>query len=227
MGSAGLQARVHGTLTFVMTSGLQSARDLLLGSKNIMPFKKTNGSSEAELELDHELPPAEPGDDTSAAATPEAPAALQSDLEKAKAECAAYLDRLARLQAEFDNFRKRNAKQQQEYRDYALADALTTLLPILDSLDRALKTNAASLEDFHQGIELIDKQFHDALSKLGVEPVPAEGAAFDPNLHQAVQMVDTDEVEDNHVIDELQRGYKLKDRLLRPAMVRVARNPQS
>jgi len=191
-----------------------------------MPFKKTNGSSEAELELDHELPPAEPGDDTPAATAPDKPGELQSDLEKAKAECAAYLDRLARLQAEFDNFRKRNAKQQQEYRDYALADALTTLLPILDSLDRALKTNAASLEDFHQGIELIDKQFHDALAKLGVEPVPAEGAVFDPNLHQAVQMVDTDEAEDNHVIDELQRGYKLKDRLLRPAMVRVARNPK-
>jgi molecular chaperone GrpE len=191
-----------------------------------MPFKKTNGSSEAELELDHELPPAEPGEDATA---PEAPksAELQSDLEKAKAECAAYLDRLARLQAEFDNFRKRNTKQQQEYRDYALADALQTLLPILDSLDRALKTNAASLEDFHQGIELIDKQFHDALSRLGVEPVPAEGATFDPNLHQAVQMVDSDEVEDNHVIDELQRGYRLKDRLLRPAMVRVARNPKS
>ncbi|MGA7460581.1 MAG: nucleotide exchange factor GrpE [Candidatus Korobacteraceae bacterium] len=194
-----------------------------------MPFKKTNGGSEAELELDHELPPADTGEDTPAAPAPEVSksADLQSDLEKAQAERAAYLDRLARLQAEFDNFRKRNAKQQQEYRDYALADALQTLLPILDSLDRALKTNAASLEDFHQGIELIDKQFHDALSKLGVEPVPAEGAAFDPNLHQAVQMVDTDEVEDNHVIDELQRGYRLKDRLLRPAMVRVARNPKS
>lgn len=194
-----------------------------------MPFKKTNGSSEAELELDHELPPAEAGDDTTAATAPEASKSteLQSDLEKAQAERAAYLDRLARLQAEFDNYRKRNARQQQEYRDYALADALKTLLPILDSLDRALKTNAASLQDFHEGIELIDKQFHDALSKLGVEPVLTEGAAFDPNLHQAVQMVETSEVEDNHVIDELQRGYKLKDRLLRPAMVRVARNPKS
>ena len=193
-----------------------------------MPYKKTNGSSEAELELDHELPPAEAGDATAdtapsdAAKSPE----LQSELEKAQAERAAYLDRLARLQAEFDNYRKRNAKQQQEYRDYALADALKTLLPILDSLDRALKTNAASLQDFHEGIELIDKQFHDALSKLGVEPVPAEGEVFDPNLHQAVQMVDTGDFEDNHVIDELQRGYRLKDRLLRPAMVRVARNPK-
>ena len=85
-----------------------------------------------------------------------------------------------------------------------------TLLPILDSLDRALKTDAASLTIFTHGIELIDKQFHDALAKLGVSPCPLEGESFDPNLHQAVQMVDTDEAEDNHVIDELQRGYKLK-----------------
>ncbi len=118
-------------------------------------------------------------------------------------------------------------KEQQEYREYALAEALKTLLPILDSLDRALKTNAASVEDFRSGIELIDKQFHDALAKVGVQPIPAEGEAFDPNLHQAVQMVETSETEDNHVIDELQRGYKLKERLLRPAMVRVARNPKS
>src|SRR5580658_3806507 len=194
-----------------------------------MQYKKQNGGSNTELELDHELPPAE-SDDASPSSEPAAAkdaASPEAELEKVRAERAAYLDRLARLQAEFDNFRKRNAKQQQEYRDYALADALKTLLPILDSLDRALKTNAASLQDFHDGIELIDKQFHDALAKLGVEPVPAEGAAFDPNLHLAVQMADTDEVEDNHVIDELQRGYKLKDRLLRPAMVRVARNPKS
>jgi molecular chaperone GrpE len=194
-----------------------------------MQAKKHNGRpSEAELELDHELPPAENGDDP----TPQegigsvAPEAPQSELEQAKAERAAYLDRLARLQAEFDNFRKRNAKAQQEYRDYAIADSLKALLPILDSLDNALKTNAASLQDFHAGIELIDKQFHDALAKLGVEPVPSQGEPFDPNVHQAIQMVDTDEAQDNHVLDELQRGYKLKDRLLRPAMVRVARNPK-
>ena len=194
-----------------------------------MQAKKHNGSSsEAELELDHELPPAEDGDESSpqgsvGAVTPEEP---QSEMERLTAERAAYLDRLARLQAEFDNFRKRNAKAQQEYRDYALADALKTLLPILDSLDNALKTNAASLEDFHAGIELIDKQFHDALAKLGVQPVPTQGEPFDPNVHQAIQMVDTDEAQDNHVLDELQRGYRLKDRLLRPAMVRVARNPK-
>ena len=82
-------------------------------------------------------------------------------------------------------------REQQDFRDYALAEALKSLLPILDSLDRALKTSGASVQDFRSGIELIDKQFHDALARLGVEPIPAEGEPFDPNLHQAVQMVDT------------------------------------
>ena len=191
-----------------------------------MPYNKHNGGSDTELDLDHELPPAEDEQPAEGAAAEPSVADLQAELEKARTERAAFLDRAARLQAEFDNFRKRNVREQQEYREYALAEALKTLLPILDSLDRALKTNAASLEDFHAGIELIDKQFHDALAKLGVEPVPAEGVKFDPNLHQAVQMVESKEAEDNQVIDELQRGYKLKDRLLRPAMVRVARNPK-
>ena len=198
-----------------------------------MPAKKHNGSSaEAELNLDHELPPAE--ENNASALQPDAEAGGKvapaedpaTELERVRNERAAYLDRAARIQAEFENYRKRSEKQQQEFKEYALAGAMTTLLPILDSLDRALDTKAASLEDFHSGIELIDKQFHDALAKLGVQPVPAEGEPFDPNVHQAIQMVDTEEVEDNHVLDELQRGYKLKDRLLRPAMVRVARRPK-
>src|SRR6201993_1316879 len=195
-----------------------------------MHYRKPNGGSNTELDVDHELPSGEDdrGDAPGAASGDGgkgAPASeLESELEKGRAQSASYLERAARIQAEFDNYRKRAAREQQDYREYALADALKTLLPILDSLDRALKTNAASLEEYRSGIELIDKQFHDALAKLGVQPVEAEGESFDPNLHQAVQMVDTDEAEDNRVIDELQRGYKLKDRLLRPAMVRVARN---
>ena len=180
-----------------------------------MSANKKNGDA-TELDLDHELPSAE---------VEETPA-VESELEALRAGKANYLDRLARLQAEFDNFRKRSVRDQQDFRDYALAEALKSLLPILDSLDRALKTTGVSVEDFRSGIELVDKQFHDALSKLGVEPVGAEGEIFDPNLHQAVQMVDTDEVEDHGVIDELQRGYRIKDRLLRPAMVRVANNPK-
>jgi len=192
-----------------------------------MPVKKGNGAAgEAELELDHELPPAD-NDESLPETAPSAgqAAAATSEVERLRQECGSYLDRAARIQAEFENYRKRAAKEQQDFRDYALADALKSLLPILDSLDRALKTKAASLEDFHSGIELIDKQFHDALAKLGVQPIEAEGELFDPNLHQAVQLVDTQETEDNRIIDELQRGYKMKDRLLRAAMVRVARNP--
>src|SRR5215472_627719 len=181
-----------------------------------MATDKKNGDATG-LDLEHELPSAE--EDVS-----QDRAAEETELESLRAEKANYLDRLARLQAEFDNYRKRSLKEQQDFRDYALAEALKTLLPILDSLDRALKTNARSLEDFRSGIELIDKQFHDALARLGVEPVPAAGELFNPNLHQAVQMVETDEVEDHRVIDELQRGYRIKDRLLRPAMVRVASN---
>ena len=185
----------------------------------MVKINKGNGDA-GRLDLEHELPQGE--DEQSAQAAQ--PSQLEAELENLKAEKATYLDRLARLQAEFDNYRKRAAKEQQDFRDYALADALKQVLPILDSLDRALKTENASTDDFRSGVDLIDRQFHDVLSRLGVEPIQAAGQPFDPNLHQAIQMVDTDEVADNHVVDELQRGYKIKDRLLRPAMVRVAQN---
>lgn len=190
--------------------------------------KANKGNGDAgRLDLEHELPQAEdestPEPGTTQQARTGAPQ-QQNEVERLKSENAGYLDRLARLQAEFDNFRKRSAREQQDFRDYALADALKQVLPILDSLDRALKTENASTEDFRAGVELIDRQFHDVLTRLGVEPIAATGQAFDPSLHQAIQMVDTESVPDNHVVDELQRGYKIKDRLLRPAMVRVAQN---
>jgi molecular chaperone GrpE len=186
-----------------------------------------------QLDPEHELPESDelsseqPGTtegQAQAAVSPDNE--LEAQIEKLRAENSAYLDRLARLQAEFDNFRKRAGREQQEYREYALAEALKLLLPILDSLDRALKTGAAGAEDFRAGIDLIDRQFHDVLAKLGVEPVPTKGMAFDPNIHQAVQMTPTTEVPENHVVEELLRGYKLRDRLLRPAMVLVAQKPE-
>jgi len=186
---------------------------------------KTNGKP---LDLEHELPE---GDEQEPDVIPEvetvaAPATeVETELQKLRQERDQYLERLARLQAEFDNYRKRAAREQQDYRDYALADALKAFLPILDSLDRAAKSENPDVDSYRSGVELIDRQFHDALSKLGVKPIEAAGAKFDPNLHQAVQMVHTEEAPDNTVIDEMQRGYTLKDRLLRPAMVRVASNP--
>ncbi len=194
---------------------------------------KGNGKSEVDFErmdAEHELPPAEEQGaeaEVSEAGAPESQAAsvagVEEELRRLKAERDILFDRLARQQADFENSRKRLLKEQGEFREYAMADAVKSLLPILDSFDRALEAHAGD-ENF-RGIELINKQLHDALAKLGLQPIPVRGEIFDPHLHQAIQMVDTDEVQDNHVLEELQRGYKFKDRLLRPAMVRVARNP--
>ncbi|HEV2114600.1 MAG TPA: nucleotide exchange factor GrpE, partial [Terriglobales bacterium] len=158
---------------------------------------RTNGKSEVEsreLDLEHELPPAQEtaAEQGAAPAAGEDVAALREQLEKLQAERSVLLDRMARLQAEFDNARKRAAREQQEYKDFALADALKNLLPILDSFDRALQTKVQKPEDFRSGVELIRKQFQDALEKLGLRPIPAKGEPFDPRLHEAIEMVDSD-----------------------------------
>jgi molecular chaperone GrpE len=184
----------------------------------------TDRNNEPRLDLEHELPPS---DDTqvSEAGAPESQVqgatVVESESSKMKAERDALYDRLARLQAEFDNFRKRQAKENQDFRDYALNNAILGLLPIVDSFDRALQAKEGP--EFRKGVELINRQFHDALTKLGVEPISATGQPFDPNLHQAVQTVESEDVPENHVVDEFQRGYRLKGRLLRPAMVTVAK----
>jgi molecular chaperone GrpE len=183
-------------------------------------------------DLERELPPAEgeDGGTTSVSSRPAEAGATSvgvsgatSETEKLRAERDALLDRLARLQAEFDNARKRAVREQQDFREFAAADVIKTFLPTLDSFERALKAGGLSGE-IRSGIELIYRQFQDALQKVGVQPVVAMGQPFDPRFHEAIEMVDTTEVPDHHVFDELQRGYKYKDRLLRPAMVRVARN---
>jgi molecular chaperone GrpE len=176
------------------------------------------------MDVEHELPQGDASGDTNAGTNVGTQEAKVSEVEKLKSENALLLDRLARLQAEFENFRKRSQREQQEFREYALSDAVKQLLPILDSLDRAVKTEDISVKDFRSGVELIDRQFHDVLTRLGVEPIPAQGQPFDPSVHHAIQMVETTEVPDHQVIDELQRGYRLRDRVLRPAMVRVAQN---
>jgi molecular chaperone GrpE len=187
---------------------------------------RTNGKTEIEeqqLDAEHELPAAEEGEKEQLV-SPQHAAEHVSEAEKLRAERDALLDRLARMQAEFDNARKRAAKEQQDYRDYALVDAIKTLIPVLDSFDRALQA-APQKSEFHVGVELIHKQLQDALAKIGMRPISAKGERFDPRFHEAIEMVDTEDAEDHQVLEELQRGYKLKDRLLRPAMVKVARNP--
>lgn len=177
-------------------------------------------------EIERELPVAEEdGFTESRPGADPAPAAAASEVEKLKSERDTLLDRLARLQAEFENYRKRNQREQAEFKEYAVSEAVRSLLPALDSLDLALKNATEEHSDLREGIELTRKQLFDALSRLGLKEVPSVGRAFDPQLHQGIEMVDTDEVPDHQVLQELQRGYMLKGRLLRPAMVRVARNP--
>ena len=191
---------------------------------------RTNGKSEVhapELDAEHELPASDDANDqSSATGVPRSEATSHvSESQKLKVERDALVDRLARLQAEFENARKRGEREQQEFREYALADAVKALLPSLDSFERALSTEADTTE-FRNGVELIYKQLYDALLKMGLRPIPAKGEPFDPRFHQAVEMVNTSEAKDHQVLEELQRGYKFKDRLLRPAMVKVAQNPK-
>jgi molecular chaperone GrpE len=189
---------------------------------------KTNGKTKVEmkdLDVEHELPAAE--DESQGEQQSSTAAAAEGELEKLKAERDTLLERLARAQADFDNARKRASREQLEYREYALSDAIKALLPSLDSFDLALQHTNTDADEFRSGIELINKQLHDALAKLGLRPVPAKGETFDPHLHEAIEMVDTTDARDHEVLDELQRGYRLKDRLLRPSMVRVARNSKS
>jgi len=193
---------------------------------------KSNGKSDVEkagLDLEHELPSADEGESASEVAAGGSSAAVESsaagtELQKLKSERDALLDRLARAQAEFENARRRAAKEQQDFRDFATSDAIKSLLPVIDSFERALQVKSEGGE-FRSGIELIYKQLQDVLAKLGVHAIPAEGEPFDPRYHEAVEMVETTDAPDHAVLDELQRGYKFKDRLLRPAMVRVAKNP--
>jgi molecular chaperone GrpE len=194
---------------------------------------RATGKSEIEtrkLDTEHELPAADEGGDDNAGnqATETfrpARSVNEAELDKLRAERDSLLDRLARLQAEFENARKRAAREQQEFRDYALTDSVKALLPILDSFERALQTAPTGKSELRDGVELIYKQLQDALLKLGLRTIPAKGEPFDPHLHEAVEAVETTSAEDHQILEELQRGYKLKDRLLRPSMVKVARNP--
>ncbi len=198
---------------------------------------KSNGKTDVQnvgIDLERELPPAEKNEraeastdmsrQTSAGTIADGTSEITTELQKITAERDSLLDRLARVQAEFENARKRAAKEQQEYRDFATADAIKALLPVIDSFERALAIKSGS-NDFRNGIDLIYKQLQDALGKLGVRVIPAKGEPFDPHYHEAIEMVETSDAPDHQVIEELQRGYKLKDRLLRPAMVKVAKNP--
>jgi molecular chaperone GrpE len=139
-------------------------------------------------------------------------------------EKADLMDRLLRARAEFDNARRRAERERSEYLQFAAMDLVKGLLPILDDFERALKVETAD-RNYAKGVELIYQRMAETLKKMGLEPIETAGSQFDPNLHQAVERVQTEEAEDQAVLGEFQRGYNFKGKLLRPAMVRVAVKP--
>jgi molecular chaperone GrpE len=149
----------------------------------------------------------------------------REEFDQLKAERDQLVDRLARLQAEFENARKRTERERIEFRDYAAGTVVEQFLPVLDNFELALKASATA-EQLRSGVELIVKQMEDILRQLQVTPVPAVGEAFDPRVHEAMGSVERLDLPDQHVAEEIRRGYRLRERLLRPALVRVGSNPK-
>ncbi|MGA2910090.1 MAG: nucleotide exchange factor GrpE [Terracidiphilus sp.] len=147
----------------------------------------------------------------------------RTEFDRLTAERDRLLDRLARLQAEFENARKRAERERAEYREYATGSVAEQFLTVLDNLELALKAKG-SAEQLRSGVSLIVKQMEEILEKMQVKVVPTVGEAFDPRFHEALGTIERDDVPDQHVAEEVRRGYKIRERLLRPALVRVAHN---
>jgi len=150
--------------------------------------------------------------------------ALKADRDRLAADKAELHDRLLRRQADFDNFRKRAERDRSDFLQYAGMEFAREMLPIVDDFDRALKIETADA-NYARGVELINARMHETLKKMGLEPMDTVGKTFDPNLHQAVERVETDVAEDQTILAEFQKGHTFKGKLLRPAMVKVAVRP--
>jgi molecular chaperone GrpE len=175
-----------------------------------------NGSEEQETaQVDHE-PHTESPDNTEFEQ-------LRGERDQLSIQLVQSQDRLARLQAEFDNTRKREAKDRQDARDYAIQTAIEPFLGVLDNFSLALKSDG-DVAQLRTGVQLIVKQMEEALRGLNVQPVESIGAQFDPRIHEALGSIETVEHPDHQVLEEIRRGYKLRDKLLRPALVRIASN---
>ncbi len=154
-----------------------------------------------------------------------ADASLKTELEQVRGERDQLLDRLARLQAEFENTRRREVKERQDVRDYAVQNAVEPFLGVMDNFQLALKSEGTR-EQLKAGVELILKQMEEALKGLNVQPVEAVGTQFDPKIHEALGSIETAEFPDHQVLEEIRRGYKIREKLLRPALVRIAENKE-
>ena len=158
----------------------------------------------------------EPADAEAGATDP-----LMDELEALKDQAARQEEKYLRLAAEYDNFRKRTAKEKEAIWNDAKADAALAFLPVYDNLERALKQETAD-EAFKKGVEMTMTQLREILTKLGISEIPALGESFDPNLHNAVMHVEDEAAGENTIVDVFQAGFKLGDKVIRFAMVKVA-----
>jgi len=153
---------------------------------------------------------------------------LQAQVDSLIQEKSSLYDQLLRRAAEFENYRKRIERERSETYQRARAEIILEFLPVIDNFERALtslETSTGDADALRHGVELIHKQFKDALAKFGLEAVDSVGQIFDPNVHEAITIEPTDRHKENTIIEEFQRGYKMGDKLLRPAKVKVAASP--
>ncbi|HEX4581122.1 MAG TPA: nucleotide exchange factor GrpE [Acidobacteriaceae bacterium] len=185
---------------------------------------QSGAQAEAKAEASASQPTKAADRSANATAVVETMTGLHEECERLRAERDGLVDRLARLQAEFDNARKREQRERADYRAFAVADAVEQFLPVLDNFRLALNSNGTA-EQLRTGVELIAKQMDEVLRALNVTPVETVGHPFDPRVHEALESVERTDLPDHQVIDEVRRGYRIKDRLLRPALVRISVNP--
>jgi molecular chaperone GrpE len=171
-----------------------------------------------------EMPDVDRMDDEGAATSAaDAAPGFADEIVELRKERDSLQDRLLRQAAEFDNYRKRQDRERKEWSQMAAIDFVQDLLPVIDDFERALRSDAAGAESYRLGLEIIHRALIDMLRKRGVTPIDAVGTAFDPQIHQAVAYEDAPDRRDGEVIEQFTRGYRLGDRLVRPAMVKVAK----
>ncbi len=186
-------------------------------------LKVSHPDSGAEKDTDQKGNGTTPVTESPVQAAEPLPADLPAAYRKLAAEKQELYDRLLRKQAELENFRKRLQREKEDFLDHATANIIRSLLPVLDGFERALKHRDSNVpEQFHEGVELIYRQLMDVLTRAGLAALETEGKLFDPHYHQAVESVEAPGRREHEIVEELQRGYKLKARLLRPAIVKVA-----
>ena len=155
--------------------------------------------------------------------TPDPAPALADEIVDLRKERDGLQDRLLRQAAEFDNYRKRVERERKDSAQFAAVDFVQDLLPVIDDFERALQIDAPGSESYRQGLEIIHRALMDMLRKRGVTPIEAVGTAFDPQIHQAVAYDEAPDRRDGEVMEQFTRGYRLGDKLVRPAMVKVAK----